>query len=129
MPGTAPLATPPYSGPPGPGWRWQARPWTGTMVPLDGEDFAPHLVALIISHVADRHGSAQQEQCVGGEGRATPGGGGGGGACAGMGGIAMRPPPRVLVAVRQFLQMGCRSFIGNDRQQTNDNQKLTKGGF
>jgi hypothetical protein len=29
--------------------------------PLDGEDFALHLAALIIGHVADRCGSAQQE--------------------------------------------------------------------
>jgi hypothetical protein len=37
--------------------------------------------------------------------------------------------PRVLVAVRQFLRRGRGSYIGNDRRQTNNNQKLTKGGF
>jgi hypothetical protein len=37
--------------------------------------------------------------------------------------------PRVLIAVRQLLRRGHGSYIGNDGGQTNDNQKLTKGGF
>ncbi len=65
MPGATPLATPLHGGPPGPGWRRQALPWTGMMAPLDREDFTPHLVALIIGHVAAPRGSAQQEQSGG----------------------------------------------------------------
>jgi hypothetical protein len=61
LPGAAPLATPPHGGSPGPGRRRRARPWTGTMAPPDGEDFAPHPAALIISHVADRRDSARKE--------------------------------------------------------------------
>jgi hypothetical protein len=38
-------------------------------------------------------------------------------------------PPRFLVAVQQFLQRGRGKYIGNNGQQTNNNQKLTKGGF
>ncbi len=58
LPGAAPLAISPHGRPPGPRPRQQARPRTGTMMPLDGEDFAPHPAALIISHIADRRGSA-----------------------------------------------------------------------
>jgi hypothetical protein len=59
LPGAAPLATPPHGGLPGPGRRRQVRPQMGTTAPPDGEDFAPHLVVLIIGHVADRRGSAR----------------------------------------------------------------------
>ncbi len=58
LPGAAPLADPPHVGPQGPGRRRRARPRTGTMAPPDGEDFAPHLAALIIGHAADRLGLA-----------------------------------------------------------------------
>jgi hypothetical protein len=58
LPSAPPLATPPHGGPPGPGWRRQARPRTGTTAPPDGEDFAPHPAVMIIGHVADRRGSA-----------------------------------------------------------------------
>ncbi len=38
-------------------------------------------------------------------------------------------PPRILVTVGQLLRRGQGNYIGNDGQQTSDNQKLTKGGF
>ncbi len=56
-----PLATPPHSGPSGPGRHRRAHPWTRTTATMDGEDFDPHPAALIIGHVVDRRGSAQQE--------------------------------------------------------------------
>jgi hypothetical protein len=39
------------------------------------------------------------------------------------------PPPRVLIAVQQFLRRGHGSYIRNNGERTNDNQKLTKGAF
>ncbi len=57
LPGATPLATTPHGGPPGPGRRRQARPRIGTTAPPVGEDFALHLVAMIIRHVADQRGS------------------------------------------------------------------------
>jgi hypothetical protein len=68
----------------------------------------------------------------GGEvGGATPGGRGGrgGDGCGGVGRRRDAAHPRVLVAVWRFLRRRCGSFIGNDGQQTNNNQNLTKGGF
>ncbi len=67
----------------------------------------------------------------GGEGGATPGGRGGcgGGGCVGGGRRCNASTPCILVAVRRFLQRGCGSYIRNNGRQTNDNQKLTKGGF
>ncbi len=97
--GAAPLATPPHGGPPGPGWGRQARHLTGMMAPPDGEDFSPHPVVLIVGHVTDRRGSAQQEQC-GGEEKEEPCRGAGEAAgvvvAQGGGGIVMRPPPASL---------------------------------
>jgi hypothetical protein len=61
LPGAAPLATPPHGGLPDPGRHQRVCPRTGTTAPLDGEDFAPHPAALIIGHIADCRGSAQQE--------------------------------------------------------------------
>jgi hypothetical protein len=52
------LATTPHGGPLGPRRHRRARPRMGMTAPPDGEDFAPHLVELIIGHIADRHGSA-----------------------------------------------------------------------
>ncbi len=67
----------------------------------------------------------------GGVGGATPGGGGGheGGGRAGMGRRCNAAHPHVLVAVQRFWQRRHGSFVGNNGQQTNDNQNLTKGGF
>ncbi len=94
--GAAPLATPPHGGPPDLGRRWRARHRMGTMVPLDGEDFAPHPAVLIIGHAADRHGSARQEQHGGAE-KEEPRRGAGEGAGAvvapGLGRRRDVPPP------------------------------------
>jgi hypothetical protein len=65
----------------------------------------------------------EKEEPRGGAGEAV-----GAAVAQGGGGIAMCPP-HVLVAVRQFFRRGCGSYSRNDRRQTNDNQKLTKGGF
>jgi hypothetical protein len=66
-----------------------------------------------------------------GEGGATLGGGVGDGGGGHVGGGRHRNavPPCILIALWQFFWRGHKSYIGNDGLQTNDNQKLTKGGF
>ncbi len=123
MPSATSLATPPHGGTPGPRWRRQARPWMGTTVPLDGEDFAPHPVALIIGHVADRHGSVQQEQCRGEE-KEEPcrGGGEGAGLAVAQGGEALgcAPPlhPHSDAAILAEGGAGVSSEMMDDKQTT-----------
>jgi hypothetical protein len=124
LPATAPLATPPHGGPPGPGRRRQAHPQMGTTAPPDGDDGAPGWGRL-----CPASGSIDHQPCIrppwlsttgiargGGEGGAMPGGEGGskGGGRPGVGRHRDAVPPRILVAVRRLLWRGQGSYIGNN---------------
>jgi hypothetical protein len=110
---------------------WAARSRVApACAPPDGEDGAPGW-----GRIRSASGSVDNWPCsrpprlsttgtAWGEKKEEPGQGAGEGA-----GASRCGPPCVLVAVRQFLRRGCGSFIRNEGQQTNSNQKLTKGGF
>jgi hypothetical protein len=119
--------------------RWAARSWVApASASLDGDDDAPGRGRLRPASGGVDHRPCSRPPRLsttgtaggGGEGGATLGGGGGGGGRMGRGGERCDAvPPCALVVVGQFLQRAHRSFIRNDGQQTNNNQKLTKGGF
>ncbi len=118
--------------PPGdPNARWAARsraapasaPPAGTTEPPDGEDFTLHPAALIIGHVADRRGSAQQEW-HGEEEKEEPRWGAGEAVrvavAQGWGGVAMGPPPLSLLRCGDSCGggEGVTSETADDKQAT-----------
>ncbi len=125
LPGTTPLATQPHDGPPDPGWRRRSRPPTGTTAPLDGEDFVLHPLVLIIGHVADHRGSAQQEQC-GGEEKKEPrrGAGEGAGAAVAWKGEASRCAPPLASLSRCSDSCGGGARVSSE--MTDDKQTKIK---
>jgi hypothetical protein len=107
--------------------------------PLDRDNGAPGRGRLCLPSIDIDHQPCSRPPWLsmtgivqgGGGGGAMPGGGGGGrgGVHVGVGRHCNAATPPVLVAVRQFLRRVHGSYIKNDGQQTNNNQKLTKGGF
>ncbi len=101
--------------------------------PPDGDDGTPgwgrlcpaSLAVLIIGHVADRRGSAQQEQC-GGEEKEVPRRGAGEGVGAavarGGGGVTMQPP----LAFSSRCGNSCRGGAGVSSETTDDEQTTIK---
>jgi hypothetical protein len=120
--------------------QWAARSRAAPVsTPLDRDDGAPGWGRLCSASSGVDHRPCSRLPWLsttgiargGGVGGATPGGGGGreGGGRAGVGRRCNAAHPRILVTVWQFLRRRHGSFIGNDGQQTNDNQNLMKGGF
>ncbi len=118
---------------------WQTHRTVGCQVPGGADKCAPGQGRLCPASSGIDHRPCSRPLWLsttglawgGGVGGAMRVGGGGGkdGGCAGAGRRCDGPPPCVLVAVQRFLRRLRGSFIGNDGRQTNDNQKLTKGGF
>ncbi len=101
--------------------------------PPDGDHGAPRWGRLCPASGGVDHWLCSRPPWLGTTGTSRGGGEGGtmSGVKGGSGGRRRHDAafPYILVAVRQSLRRGCRSFIGNNGQQTNDKQKLTKGGF
>ncbi len=118
--------------------RWAARFRAApASAPPDGDDGAPGWGRLRPAYGGVDHRPCSRPPWLSmtgivrgrGEGGATPGVGGGCGGGGRAGGGRRRDAACVLVAVRRFLRRGRGNYIGNNRRRTNDNQKLTKGGF